>query len=323
MTEGVIRIDVSKGSKHVVTFINNLEKDAQYKRWPKSMRQMLMPSWSLHSIARNLYTLIFVIDPWSFEGVNLLMQVQSMHAQQYPIRFGVVLRCDDGLDGAAGEEGGKGTQPPRRSEVCQLFAKAKEAYGVEKGFAFLMELASHVSEALQGLAVDPETGGLDLSRTPFPALSSADLVDVYASAMAAALRAKKAASAAEAKEVLASAEWLAFATNSTKYVSDRGLRFNSFSLNGIVRDGDDISNSLMQILGREQYIIANYYRKKQVTDKTTSIFSAILGLSGAFSRYHPLLEDETVTYSDALMSNPHSKRYLDSAVFLDAPGRPE
>lgn len=34
-----------------------------YQRWPKSLQQLLFPSWQLHALARNLYTLTLVLDP--------------------------------------------------------------------------------------------------------------------------------------------------------------------------------------------------------------------------------------------------------------------
>ena len=55
-SSGIIRVDASKGGKSVILFLNNLERDAPYKRWPKTVKQLLYPSWSLHTIARNLYT---------------------------------------------------------------------------------------------------------------------------------------------------------------------------------------------------------------------------------------------------------------------------
>jgi Thioredoxin-like domain len=92
----IIRIDVSKGAKHTVTFVNNLERDAMYSRWPRTLRQLLFPSWSLHTIARNLYTVVVVADPATYEGAALLMQMQMLLQQQYPIRFGITLACEEG-----------------------------------------------------------------------------------------------------------------------------------------------------------------------------------------------------------------------------------
>jgi hypothetical protein len=36
----LIRIDVSKGGKHVVSFLNNLEKDPMYRGMPRSLKVM-------------------------------------------------------------------------------------------------------------------------------------------------------------------------------------------------------------------------------------------------------------------------------------------
>ena len=134
MGGSIVRIDVSKGAKHVVTFVNNLEKDSMYARWPRALKQLSYPTWSLHSIQvhipphditirlsmntacisylpllsilphpvsaqyspqRNLYTLLAVVDPVTIEGAALLLQLQAMHQQQYPLRFGVVLACEE------------------------------------------------------------------------------------------------------------------------------------------------------------------------------------------------------------------------------------
>lgn len=88
----IIRIDMSKGGKYVFGFLNNLEKDAQYKPWPRSLKQLLYPSWSLHTIARNMYTLIIVIDVLSIEGGSMIFQMNMMQEQQFPVRFGIVVR---------------------------------------------------------------------------------------------------------------------------------------------------------------------------------------------------------------------------------------
>ena len=81
----IARVDASKGGKSVITFINNLEKDSQYKRLPSSVKRLLQPAWSLHAIQRNLYTMIFIVDVLSLEGSSMLMQMQFLHEQQYPV----------------------------------------------------------------------------------------------------------------------------------------------------------------------------------------------------------------------------------------------
>jgi hypothetical protein len=89
------RVDVSKGGKYVVNFLNNLEKDASYQHMPRTLRMLLQPSWQLVSLSRNLYTMIAVVDPLSLTGASMLMQMYMMMQQMYPVRFGVVFSCEE------------------------------------------------------------------------------------------------------------------------------------------------------------------------------------------------------------------------------------
>lgn len=43
-----------------------------------SLKQLLYPSWSIVAVARNLFTLISVVDLFSEEGAALLMQMYMM-----------------------------------------------------------------------------------------------------------------------------------------------------------------------------------------------------------------------------------------------------
>ena len=86
-----VRVDIVSGAKGCIQFVNNIEKDPQYKKWPKSMRQLLFPTWSLHTIGRNLYTAIIVLDPTTDAGLEAINEVQALVAHMYPVRFGFVL----------------------------------------------------------------------------------------------------------------------------------------------------------------------------------------------------------------------------------------
>ena len=55
-----------------------------------------------------------------------------------------------------------------------------------------------------------------------------------------------------------------FISNSTEYVAARGFPLNSFSVNGIVRESTDLNNGLMQLLGREQYMLAQLVQMGKV-----------------------------------------------------------
>jgi hypothetical protein len=89
-----------------------------------------------------------------------------------------------------------------------------------------------------------------------------------------------------------------FVKNTTQYLTQRGLPANSFSLNGIVVESDDIMSHLMQLLGREQQMLSILVSIRKVSDKSKSIFNSIMKASPSFSRYHSLIEEESPDYID-------------------------
>ena len=126
--KSVKRVDVSKGGKYAIQFLNNLEKDAQYKRLPKSVMTLLQPSWQLTGLARNIYTLVVVVNPVSVEGASLLFQLNQVYEQQYPVRIGVVWACNAPLSPAA-------VNGASAEDVCRLFSEAKSTYGFKAGMS--------------------------------------------------------------------------------------------------------------------------------------------------------------------------------------------
>ena len=101
-TAGQIRVDVRKGAKGAITYMNNIEKDAMYKAWSTDVRALLKPSWQLHQVRRNLFTLVLVIDPTSTEGLMAVMTCSQMIRQQIPIRVGIILAKAKGKDQVLG-----------------------------------------------------------------------------------------------------------------------------------------------------------------------------------------------------------------------------
>jgi hypothetical protein len=286
----IVRVDVSKGGKSVINFLNNLEKDSLYKRFPKSVKTLLQPSWSLHALQKNLYTLIGVVDPASPSGASLLYQLNSLFQQQYPLRIGVALACDETKRLEAGE-GGKSDQISS-ADVCRLFAETKSVAGNQVAFQFLFAVANAIQDAADTLF--STTGQMTAS------ISQDELLKIFAETIA---RAKKTWTQtqkykADGQAVLTKEDHTEFLTNSSVYLRTRGLTSNSFVLNGIIRNTIDVSSELMQLLGREQYILSLMVRKGQITDSTKSIYNALMDDSVTYSRYHPVIDETTSRYLD-------------------------
>lgn len=190
-----------------------------YKRWPKSVRQLLYPSWSLHAIAKNLYTVIMVVDPLSENGAALLNQAQMIYSQTYPIRFGFTLSCKGLIN----------------IEVCKLFHFARETYSPISAVKFLFSLAETVEEnSSQGIA----------------AFTTDRIVEIFASSLLSSDGSKRSkiytteATAVIAESPSESAQQ--YIVNCSDYIFARGFPLNSFSLNGIVSTSPDLSKFIIK-----------------------------------------------------------------------------
>ena len=278
----IIRIDVSLGVKSIITFINNLERDTIYKRWPRRLDQLLMPSWSLHTIARNLYTVVCMINPISNTGIHMLQQINALYQQQYPIRFGVIITCQN--------------SDPKQYELCtfitRLYLTAKEIYTTSAANQFLFSISNVLSTR----------DNADLSMN--------EISTVFVSAISEELQVKSTTQISDLKTAVKdilknNVLHIDYLKNTTVYMTGRNLIPNSYSLNGIVRTDGDLS-AMVQLIGREQYLLSHWVRTGYLTDKTSSIFNTILTLSKAYPRYHTMLEEEEVTYVD--MSSIGSER---------------
>uniref|UniRef100_F1KR85 UDP-glucose:glycoprotein glucosyltransferase 1 n=1 Tax=Ascaris suum TaxID=6253 RepID=F1KR85_ASCSU len=78
-------------------YLNNLDTNAQYRQWGNSVKLMLQPYFPgmIRPIARNLFTLIFIVDPSQKETKNLLKFAYSFYTHEIPIRLGVVFVVND------------------------------------------------------------------------------------------------------------------------------------------------------------------------------------------------------------------------------------
>uniref|UniRef100_A0A183CTP1 Thioredoxin_14 domain-containing protein n=1 Tax=Globodera pallida TaxID=36090 RepID=A0A183CTP1_GLOPA len=68
-------------------WVNNLDKDKQYADWGNSVRLLLQPYFPgmLRPIARNLFTLVCLIDPASPASWPLIRSAYSLFVHQVPL----------------------------------------------------------------------------------------------------------------------------------------------------------------------------------------------------------------------------------------------
>ena len=76
-----------------ILWLNDLEKDSQYTKWPNSYYDLLRNNFfgGLRTIRKNLYNLVLVIDPSQLEtSYDLMKNLEAYFVHELPIRIGVV-----------------------------------------------------------------------------------------------------------------------------------------------------------------------------------------------------------------------------------------
>ncbi|MBA0862880.1 hypothetical protein Goshw_013908 [Gossypium schwendimanii] len=81
----MFRVDFRSAHVH---YLNNLEKDAMYRRWRNNINEILVPVFpgQPHYIRKNLYHAVYVLDPATSIDI-----ITSLYENTFPMRFGVIL----------------------------------------------------------------------------------------------------------------------------------------------------------------------------------------------------------------------------------------
>ena len=80
-------IDIRDSS---IQWLNDLENDKKYKHWPKSMQEILRPTYAgmMRSIARNFFHIVLILDPAKDNSRMLIKTVESFYVNDLPFRIG-------------------------------------------------------------------------------------------------------------------------------------------------------------------------------------------------------------------------------------------
>ncbi|KAJ3135593.1 hypothetical protein HK100_002475 [Physocladia obscura] len=75
-----------------VIWWNDLEKDSRYERFPRSVKDLLQPSYpgQLKYVAKNMFNALFVLDLTNVEHLNILNNIFHFIENSVPLRFGLI-----------------------------------------------------------------------------------------------------------------------------------------------------------------------------------------------------------------------------------------
>lgn len=173
LKEPKLRIDVGSGYKGAVVYLNDIEKDAEYRQWPTKIEHALyaMQFGQPLVIRRNLMTVLLVLDPFDEERgrsdiLGLLMQMMQNGT---PMRVGIVFAsnkdieaCRDHLHLDAGNDDDcvQSNIVSLRDEksileskvtaerIMKIFQHVVKAYGKAIGFPYLFLLSESVQKGM-------------------------------------------------------------------------------------------------------------------------------------------------------------------------------
>ena len=297
-----VRMDLRGATKGVVSFLNNLEKDEMYERWPRDLvRGIMHAGWQLATVARNIFTIVFVIDPATEYGMAAVRLAQQLYSSMFPVRLGFVLVSGAArAEGAAVQgDGGGAADGISAQMIAAAFDQIQEDHGKPTAFTFLFYLAD----------VMPDGG--------YQGHATAYLHDVYARALSDAGAFHSVNEGRNAfEDLVREAESAAAGDRRHAFLRATGLPTNCFLLNGLVLSDLDDSDGLMKALATEQAEIGRLIQSGKIKASTKSVYAKLLGNGRSYTRYHPML----VEGSEKAHRLPNSHLDVDGLAFLNGKG---
>jgi hypothetical protein len=302
-SDNTFRVDVARGGKQAVMYLNNVEKDRQYAQWPKSLQQMMMGmQYGMPpAVRRNLFTVLAVVDPISSaSNVGFDFGLQLMD-KSFPVRIGVLVvdqddvkSCVKWLSNNTVDEGTAcpvsplfGSKPTKESlkkipataqAIHRLYSAFATEYGEDTGAGL-----AYLEYYLASLEQHKETKG---------EVYMSDLITLHGTLLAA----MRITDSSEAEE-----EALAALSEDSKdsdtYVYGRAVRFAADKaispgmsfLNGKPLPTDD-EDSVSAFFAEEQKHVFGLIMKKKITDNSPkSVYAKLLSGKRVFKKCHPLL----------------------------------
>ena len=318
-----VRLDIYRGSKGAIVYLNNIDKDPQYQRWPKSLQQLMYPSWQLHAIARNLYTMTLVLDLEDAASARALATMRDLYERTFPVRFSILLVSRKALEQAQMdpsllEEAGGGdalfldqVKAAKDGDIVgseavgMLFHHLREEHGMDAALGFLFSVFG------------------DPNRKGGPRLGTyAQTVEMYSEVVGKIKGSwKGTAHVAEGWEALRGGKGAENVRLMHKLVVEKGLPVGCYLLNGLLNMGLDIEQSILQLLGAEQAKLAQMVAKGKIHDGTKSILGVILKGPSVFTRYHPSIDEQNRRNAKSVvLLGAEAKSLVSRLSYLYAPG---
>ncbi len=302
------RVDVGRGGRNAVLYLNDIEKDSQYRSWPVSMQEMLYRSQfgGAPTVRRNLFTMLIVLDPSSGADIPALNVVGQLMNSQFPLRLGVLLVNGEDLSkGSASplEEWNGGERSFHARDTLLILKHITKEFGGVAAISCLMHMTDYVTEFKAMSVIEYvriHVAFLEEMRV-FQDLGRRNQVQ---SEMIALLERGRSGVSNKSDEVTYE--------SALQFAVERLLQPGMTFLNGLpFPDGsnmDSFGSGVNDILQYEQRHIMDLVMNGVITDThPKSIYASVLSGDKLFKQFHPLLNESAGKYVASMSgTNLHS-----------------
>ncbi|KAM5288069.1 UDP-glucose:glycoprotein glucosyltransferase 2 [Ctenodactylus gundi] len=123
-----------------IVWINDLENDELYVKWPTSCQELLKPVYpgTIPSVRRNFHNLVLFIDPAQEYTLDFIKLAELFYYHKFPLRIGFVfiLNTDDEVDG----------QDDAGVALWRAFSYIAEEYNISEAFISMAHMYQNVKD---------------------------------------------------------------------------------------------------------------------------------------------------------------------------------
>ena len=304
------RVDVGRGGRNAVLYLNDIEKDPQYRSWPVSMQEMLYRSQfgGAPTVRRNLFTMLLILDPASGADIPAFNVVGQLMNSQFPLRLGVLLVNGEDLSkGSASppEEWNGGERNFHARDSTLILKHIVKEFGGMAAISCLMHMMEYVAEF--GVMSVKQYVELHLVfLEDMRALNDHSRRNQMQNEMLAILEKGSTASSNKPHEVTYE--------SAIQFAAEKAIQPGMAFFNGLpFPDGlnmDSFRSGVNDILQYEQRHIMNLVVKGVITDThPKSIYASVLSGDKLFKHFHPLLNESAGKYV-AIMSRTNAQSLI-------------
>ncbi len=294
----IYRIDVGRGGKNAILYLNDIEKDAQYSSWPTSVQEMLYRSQfgGAPTVRRNLFTMLLVIDPADGSSSPVLDVVAQLLNVQFPLRLGVLIVNKDDVEKGLSSEPlnwDNGDRAFHASDSFLLLKHITNKYGGMVALNCLFHMLHESAEMDDTLSVE------EFINAHVSLLVQMGVVDQGVSnvqdELMNLLRTRQDSDVdSNPKNKNMSYE------SAVRFAKDKLIRPGMSFYNGIplpAGDAATFASKVNSILRNEQDHIMGLVMSGVIKDRTPkSVYATILSGDNLFKQYHPLLDESSGEY---------------------------